>query len=171
MCGANHNTRRYKPDSVCDVTFLITAQIEFTRYFSCFDAIGVIKTCHTRSCYEVLISHFGKHGICKHCFAFRIIKCFADDVNVLQKHCGIIFRNALCVRFKLDIRIDFPKVIRQSIRFIHTDLRCLILLTVEIGNIHTVKINEYQPSDTCSCERYGDIRAKTAKTAYCNRCR
>ena len=65
----------------------------------------------------------------------------------------------------------FDQLVDQlKIRFMKTNLICLVLLTVQIGNVHTVKINQKQFANTGSCQSDSDIRSQSTETANSNGC-
>ena len=74
------------------------------------------------------------------------------------------------MRFYRKIWCNLTQIRRQCLGFKFSQLGCLILLSMQIGDIHPVKIRQNQPANACSCQGNRNIGAKTAQTADGNRC-
>ena len=116
-------------------------------YLPGFDGIWTAESCHPGCGDKILFRHFFEDQIYKHCLSFGIIKGFTDDICSFDEFNRIVFCEISIMCFDHKIRRNLPQVLTQSISFIHSDLICFILLTVEICEVYPVMVYKYQLAD------------------------
>ena len=168
MCGAEHDAAGYKTDSVGYIADFISAEVKPACDSACPYAVCTAESRHAGCRNEIFAGHLRENHFGEHGFRFRIVKCLADDVRIPQKLRRIVFRNPDGVCFDLQIRCDFTEIFRECLRFADSDLIRLVLLTVEIGDVHPVKVDQQQLPDSRPCECNGDPRSQSTQPADCD---
>ena len=69
------------------------------------------------------------------------------------------------MKLRLYIGRDLLQIVAQRLGFAETDLIGFLLLAVEIGNVHPIKIDQNQLADAGPGQRNRDIGTETAETA------
>ena len=89
--------------------------------------------------------------------ARRLVEGFADEAVAGKERRDKVCRYLHIVGMYIAVRSDTAERLRESLSLWHTELVGEILLSVEVGYINCVEVDEVETAYACPCERYGDI--------------
>ena len=76
----------------------------------------------------------------EHGFFLRLVKGLADDVRPLEHRGDVLRGQPQGVALQPQVGVDFSQVFRQGQGLFPADLACLVLLPVQVGEVHLVKV-------------------------------
>ena len=110
------------------------------------------------------VGHARQNGLDEHLFLVTAVEALGDDMTTGEDHGDIVWRQADLTADEVAVGTDAKEVGGEGIDFVAADLVEKILLAVEVGFFHNIKIRQDQPSGSRPYQRNGDIGTQAAKS-------
>ena len=163
--GAEHHPGGQEPTTRGELAGPVAAEVETGGDAAGADLIGRAQARHAGGGHHILGGEALQHGVDQKGLVLRGVEGLADDPAVRQEGVQVVLSHPGGVDGHGDVGGGGGQDVPQGLCFGTPQLGGEILLSVEVGQVHPVKVDEMEPAHSGPGQTEGQVGAQSAQSA------